>query len=93
MKLLIFGLLLGTIFAVAHAEPAPSKLRSLQALLQDDNGEKLAVLQQDDDYDDDDYDDDDDDDYDDDDDDDDDLATLEEAIAQIVGGVPASKPE
>ena len=74
-QLITFGFL---IFAVAHAEPAPSKLRSLQALLQDDDGEKLAVLQQDDD---------------DDDDDDDDLATLEEAIAQIVGGVPASKPK
>ena len=73
MKLVIFTLLIGIAFALAYAEPAPSKLQSLLARLQDDDGEKLAILQQEEE------------------DGDDDLATIEEALAQIIGGTPVGK--
>ena len=52
MKAIIFTLLIGTIFAVACASPAPSKLQSLQALLQSVEEEKQAQLMDDDDDDD-----------------------------------------
>ena len=52
MKLLTFTLLLGTTIAMVYANPAPSKLQSLQALLQQDDMQKVALLQDDDDDDD-----------------------------------------
>ena len=48
MKAIIFTLLIGTIFAVACASPAPSKLQSLQALLQRVEEEKQVQLVDDD---------------------------------------------
>ena len=74
MKLIILTLLIGIAFALAYAEPAPSKLQSLLARLQDDDGEKLAILQEEEEED-----------------DDGDLATIEEALAQIIGGTPVGK--
>ena len=49
MRAIIITLLIGTIFAVACASPAPSKLQSLQALLQSVVEEKQAQLMDDDD--------------------------------------------
>ena len=54
MKTIIFTLLIGTILAVACASPTPSKLQSLQALLQNAQEEKQVQLMEDDDDDDDD---------------------------------------
>ena len=53
MKTIIFTLLIGTILAVAGASPAPTKLQSLQALLQSVQDEKQVQLMEDDDDDDD----------------------------------------
>ena len=75
MKFFLLTLLIGTILAAAYASPAPSKLQSLQALLQDDDGEKVALLQ----------------DEEDDDDSDGDLAKIEEALAQVIGGRAVGK--
>ena len=47
MKAIIFTLLIGTILAVAYASPAPSKLQSLQALLQSVVEEKQVQLMDD----------------------------------------------
>ena len=54
MKAIIFTLLIGTILAVACASPAPSKLQSLQALLQSAEEENQVQVMDDDDDDDDD---------------------------------------
>ena len=75
MKSFIFTLLIGIMFTMVYAVPTSNKLKSLQALLQDDDLAEATwkKLAQDDTNDDDD----------DDDDDDDNLAKMEEAIAQI----------
>ena len=49
MKAIIFTLLIGTILAVACASPAPTKLQSLQALLQGVQEEKVQLMDDDDD--------------------------------------------
>ena len=54
MKAIIFTLLIGTILAVACASPAPSKLQSLQDLLQSVQEKKQVQLMEDEDDDDDD---------------------------------------